>query len=176
MLEGMLISMIRQKAQCLSVRTLCESSVHAESAGHRGISPGKQGISVKSPDNRGFTLIEILIVVIIIGLIASLIAPNLLGRFERSKEEIAKTQVEMLSSAVQSFYLDLSRCPKEMTELLAKTTNEKKWRGPYLSKETIPEDPWGRPYQYKCPGEHGIFDLYSLGPGGKLDDAIIKNW
>ncbi|QWR78396.1 type II secretion system major pseudopilin GspG [Candidatus Magnetomonas plexicatena] len=125
-------------------------------------------------NTKGFTLMEILIVVMIIGLIASLIAPNIMGRFARSQEEIAKAQVEMLSSSVQSFYLDIGRCPADLNELIVST--EKLWRGPYLSKKIIPEDPWHRAYQYKCPGEHGTFDLYSLGPNGKVDDQIIKNW
>jgi general secretion pathway protein G len=124
--------------------------------------------------SQGFTLIEILIVVMIIGLIASLIAPNIFGRFEKSKEEIAKAQVEMLSSGAQAYMLDIGTCPKDLNELL--TSTEKRWRGPYLSKQTIPEDPWHRPYQYKCPGEHGYFDLYSLGASGKMDDNVIKNW
>ncbi|MGB9766700.1 MAG: type II secretion system major pseudopilin GspG [Sulfurihydrogenibium sp.] len=123
---------------------------------------------------KGFTLIEILIVVVIIGLIASLIAPNIMGKFERSKEEIAKAQVEMLSSAVQSFIIDVGRCPTSLEELIK--SNDKKWRGPYLSKQEIPLDPWGRPYQFKCPGDHGPFDIYSLGPNGKLDDKAITNW
>lgn len=122
----------------------------------------------------GFTLIEILIVVAIIGLIASLIAPNLIGRFERSKEEIAKAQVEMLSSGVQSFVLDVGRYPTGLEELI--TCTNPKWRGPYLSKQKLPEDPWGRNYQYKYPGDHGPFDLYSPGPNGKLDDKSITNW
>lgn len=115
-----------------------------------------------------------LIVVAIIGLIASLIAPNLLGRFERAKEEIAKAQVEMLSSGIQAFILDVGRCPNSLTELNSST--EPKWSGPYLSKSEIPLDPWRREYQYKCPGDHGIFDLYSLGAKNKLDDRAIKNW
>ena len=122
----------------------------------------------------GFTLIEILIVVAIIGLIATLIAPNLIGRFERSKEEITKAQVEMLSSAIQSFMLDMARFPNSLEELI--NSNEPKWRGPYLSKRTLPKDPWGRDYQYKSPGDHGPFDLYSLGPEGKLGDQSITNW
>lgn len=123
---------------------------------------------------RGFTLMEILLVVVIIGLLASLIFPNLMGRFERSKEEIAKAQLELLNSAVQAFILDLGRCPKDLQELIQ--SNDPKWRGPYLSKKEIPKDPWGRDYVYKCPGEHGPFDLYSLGPNGKLDEKAIKNW
>jgi len=122
----------------------------------------------------GFTLIEILIVVIIIGLIASLIAPNLIGRFERSKEEIAKTQVEMLSSSVLAFKVDVGRYPETLEELIK--SSDAKWRGPYLSKQMIPRDPWDQEYQYKAPGEHGPFDLYSLGTNGKLDEQSIKNW
>jgi general secretion pathway protein G len=122
----------------------------------------------------GFTLIEILIVVAIIGLIATLVAPNLIGRFEKSKEEITKAQVEMLSSATQSFMLDMGRLPNTLDELV--TSTDPKWRGPYLSKQRLPKDPWGRDYQYKCPGDHGPFDLYSLGPEGTLGDKSITNW
>lgn len=122
----------------------------------------------------GFTLIEILIVVIIIGLIASLVAPNLIGRYERSREEIAKAQVEMLSSGVLSFKLDMNRYPVSFDELVKST--DPKWRGPYLSKQTIPKDPWGQDYQYKVPGEHGPFDIYSLGASGKFDENSAKNW
>ncbi|MBF0320807.1 MAG: type II secretion system major pseudopilin GspG [Nitrospirae bacterium] len=127
-----------------------------------------------SHSQQGFTLIEILIVVMIIGLIASLIAPNILNRFESSKEQLVKAQIELLSTSVQSFYLDVGRCPTDLKELLSST--DKHWRGPYLSKQVIPQDPWHRDYQYKCPGEHGRFDLLSLGPNGKMDDKIITNW
>lgn len=128
----------------------------------------------KSKGERGFTLIEILIVVAIIGLIASIVTPNLLSRFEGSKSEIAKAQVETLSAAVQSFYIDMGHCPATLADLIK--LNDPKWRGPYLSKSEIPTDPWKREYQYKCPGEHERFDLYSLGPNNKLDEKALKNW
>ena len=127
-----------------------------------------------SVTEKGFTLIEILIVVGIIGLIASLVVPNLLGRYERAKGEIAKAQVEMLSSAVQAFILDTGRCPKSLTDLIH--SDDSKWEGPYLSKDRIPLDPWNRDYQYKCPGEHGRFDIYSLGPNNRFDEESIKSW
>jgi len=134
-------------------------------------------METKLRDEKGFTLIEILIVVMIIGLIASLVAPNLMGKFERSKVELSKAQVEMLSSGVQSFMLDESRCPADLSELLKPSdANDTKWHGPYLSKQELPKDAWGRDYQYKCPGDHGPFDLYSLGPNGKIDEKILHNW
>jgi len=124
--------------------------------------------------NHGFTLMEILIVVAIIGLIAALIVPNLIGRYEKSQEEIAKAQIEMLSSSVQSFKVDVGRYPKSLDELI--TSTDPKWKGPYLSKGKLPKDPWGRDYQYKYPGDHWTFDLYSFGPEGKLGDNSITNW
>ena len=125
-------------------------------------------------NSAGFTLIEILVVVIIIGFIASLIAPNIMGRFERSKEEIAKAQVDMLSSGVMSFKVDMNRYPANLGELIQ--SKEPKWRGPYLSKQKLPKDPWDRDYVFKAPGEHGAFDLYSLGADGILGEKSIKNW
>lgn len=133
-------------------------------------------LKIRKERNRqeGFTLVEILIVVMIIGLLASFVAPNLIGRYERSKEEIAKAQVEMLSSGVLSFKLDMNRYPASLDELLK--SSDAKWRGPYLSKQELPKDPWGKDYLYKVPGEHGAFDLYSLGPDGQLNEKSAKNW
>lgn len=128
----------------------------------------------KGRKDRGFTLLEILIVVAIIGLIASLIVPNIIGRYEKSKEEIAKAQVEMLSSAIEAFKLDMGRYPNSLDELI--NGNDPNWRGPYLAKRQIPKDPWGKDYQYKNPGEHGDYDLYSLGPDGQLNEKSITNW
>ncbi len=124
----------------------------------------------------GFTLIEILIVVAIIGLIASLVMPNLFKKFEQSKEQIAKAQIETLSSAVRSYMMDMDTCPKSLEDLIKNPGNNPKWHGPYLSKKKIPLDPWGHPYQFKCPGEHGTFDIWSLGPDDKLDKKAITSW
>lgn len=125
-------------------------------------------------NRQGFTLIEILIVVMIIGLIASLVSANLMGRFDKAKEETTKAQVEMLAASVMAFTLDVNRCPVSLQELVQ--SQDPKWRGPYLSKNTVPRDPWDKEFQYKCPGEHGRFDLYSLGPNGVLDERSLKNW
>lgn len=128
--------------------------------------------SAKRRKESGFTLIEILVVVVIIGFIASLVAPNLMGRFERSKEEIAKAQIEMLSSGVMAFKIDLNRYPASLEELMH--SKDQKWRGPYISAETLPKDPWDRDYVYKTPGEKRPFDLYSLGPDGAGGEKSIR--
>ena len=80
----------------------------------------------------------------------------------------------MLSSAIEAFRLDIGRYPNSLDELI--NGNDPNWRGPYLAKKQIPKDPWGKDYQYKYPGEHGRYDLYSLGPDGQLNEKSITNW
>jgi len=99
---------------------------------------------------------------------------NILGRYEKSKEEIAKAQLEMISTAIEAFRLDTGRYPNSLDELI--NCQDPKCRAPYLAKKEIPKDPWGRDYVYKYPGEHGPYDLYSLGPDGQLNEKAITNW
>jgi general secretion pathway protein G len=135
----------------------------------------------------GFTLIEILVVITVIGLLAALVGPRILGRVSEAKSATAKAQVELLSVALDNYRLDNGLYPSTEQGLAAlqeKPTREPippNWRGPYL-KRAIPADPWGRPYVYRCPGEHdqGGNDLSSLGkdgqPGGDGEDADITSW
>lgn len=139
--------------------------------------------TVASAVQRGFTLLELLVVMVIIGLLASLVGPKLFSRLEGSKVQAAQAQIKMLRGTVETLRLDIGRLPTadEGLSLLAKAPQEagqaKNWRGPYLD-DAIPMDPWGNPYQYSVPGANGQpFALYSLGAdrkrGGSGDDADI---
>lgn len=133
-------------------------------------------------DERGFSLIELLIVMVILGLLAGLVGPKLFGKVDSSKQKAAKTQISLFESALDTYRLDNSKFPS--TEQGLKALREKpegaaKWKGPYLPKD-IPMDPWGNAYVYRCPGEHGDFDIIAQGadnaPGGEGNDMDIVSW
>ncbi len=130
----------------------------------------------------GFTLLELLIVVIILGLLAALVGPRLFGTLDKAKRQVAKTQIELLSGALDQFRLDVGRYPttdETLEALVAPPEGLERWNGPYLEKG-VPKDPWGRPYVYKSPGEHGEYDIISLGldgeVGGSGEGADITSW
>ncbi len=132
--------------------------------------------------NSGFTLIELLIVMVIIGLLASLVAPTMFKKVGGAKRKTAKAQIELLGTALDSYRLDNDFYPttaQGLEALRTKPEGAKNWDGPYLPKN-IPNDPWGNPYVYRCPGEHGEYDLSSYGadgqPGGTGDKADINSW
>ena len=121
----------------------------------------------------GFTLIEMLVVLVIIGLLAGLVGPKLFGKVDSSKVQTAQTQVKMLKGALESMRLDIGRfpTPEEGLALLSTSPRDDKirgrWRGPYLDDD-VPLDPWGTPYQYSVPGSKGQpFALFSFGADGK---------
>ena len=133
-------------------------------------------------DQAGFTLIELLIVVIILGVLAGLVGPRLFGRVGQSRQAAARVQIELLGAALDQFKLDIGRYPSSQEGLQAlqqSPGNAPGWEGPYLKKE-IPRDPWGSPYQYRSPGEHGEYDLVSLGSdsaaGGDGEAADVTSW
>ena len=122
---------------------------------------------------RGFTLIEMLVVMVLIGLLAGLVGPKLFGRVDSSKVQAAGAQIKMLKGALETFHLDVGRYPTQAEGLnaLNQTPGEDRararWRGPYLDQD-LPPDPWGAPYVYSLPGANGQpFALYSLGADGK---------
>jgi general secretion pathway protein G len=130
---------------------------------------------------RGFTLIEILVVMVIIALLASLVAPRLFPKLGKGKQSTAKAQIELLGQALDQFRLDTGRYPTTQEGLGALVTNQniENWEGPYL-KKGLPNDPWGKPYIYQCPGQHGEYDLFSYGrdgnPGGEGEDKDVNSW
>lgn len=131
--------------------------------------------------DRGFTLIELLIVMIILGLLAALVAPKMFQKVGSSKQKAAKAQIAMLGTALDAFRLDVGRYPnaEEGLDALRKNPGLDNWDGPYLPKD-IPPDPWGKQYVYRYPGEHGDYDLYSMGAdgqdGGEGENADVVSW
>ena len=127
----------------------------------------------------GFTLIELMIVVIIIAALASMVAPRLIERSDEAKSKIAQGDIGNISTTLKLFRLDNDFYPSTAQGLKALMTNPGNaatWKGPYLEKEAI--DPWNRPYQYKFPGTHNVggFDLYSLGRDGVESEDDVTNW
>jgi general secretion pathway protein G len=130
----------------------------------------------------GFTLLELLVVMVIIGLLAAYVAPRYFSQVGKSEVRSAQAQIAALRNALDTYRLDVGAYPSTEQGLAALTTrpqNTSKWNGPYLQR-TVPPDPWGRPYQYRSPGEHAEFDLLSLGkdgrPGGTAEAADITSW
>jgi general secretion pathway protein G len=133
--------------------------------------------------NKGFTLIELLVVLIILGLVASIAGPNVLNYLGSSKSKTAQLQIKEIESSLELYFLDTGSYPNSnqgLKLLVSNETNIPGWNGPYFKKGVLPVDPWGNDYRYRSPGEHGVFDLYSLGadnqPGGEGDGKDIVNW
>lgn len=129
----------------------------------------------------GFTLIEVLVVLVILGLLAGVVGPKVVSYLGRGKSDTAKLQIEQLAAAMELYLLDVGRYPNAdegINALLENISNAKNWRGPYLRKDEVPLDPWGNEFHYEPPGESGNIQLYSLGAdnaeGGEGDNADIS--
>lgn len=130
----------------------------------------------------GFTFFEILVVVTIIGLLAALVGPRLWRRISGAKQTAAKAQIELFGTALDAFRLDTGRYPtteEGLKALREMPSGANGWQGPYLPKE-IPNDPWSRPYLYRCPGDHGDYDIISYGAdgveGGDGENQDVVSW
>jgi len=119
---------------------------------------------------RGFTLVEMLVVITIIGLIMGLIGPRVLNYLGESKVKTAKIQLQSFSGALDLFYLDVGRYPttsEGLAALARRPPGVASWNGPYLKGGAVPNDPWNGPYVYRAPGEHGAYDIVSYGSDGQ---------
>ncbi|WP_068809331.1 type II secretion system major pseudopilin GspG [Thauera phenolivorans] len=144
------------------------------------LSTPARALSLRIP--RGFTLLELLVVMVIIGLLAGYVGPRFFSQIGKSEVNTARAQIDAFEKALDQYRLDVGRYPateQGLAALMQAPAGVSRWAGPYL-KKAVPADPWGQPYQYRQPGEHGEFDLLSWGadgkPGGEGIDADIGNW
>ncbi|MCH2242416.1 MAG: type II secretion system major pseudopilin GspG [Aquabacterium sp.] len=131
---------------------------------------------------RGFTLLELLVTLVIVGLLAGIVGPNVFKQMGKSEVKAARAQMDGLQKALDQYRLDVGRYPSTeqgLAALWSKPGNEPRWAGPYLSK-AVPQDPWGRDYLYRSPGEHGEYDLATLGKdgreGGDGENQDVASW
>jgi len=126
---------------------------------------------------RAFTLVEMLLVITIIGILAALVIPKMVGRSEQARQAAVRADISSIKTALDAFEVDNGYYPKSLGDLLEKPRDAKNWHGPYLDK--LPQDPWGNNYEYAYPARHNSsgFDLSSDGPDGKAGtDDDIGNW
>ena len=131
---------------------------------------------------QGFTLLELLVVMVIIGLLAGYVGPKYFAQIGKSEIKVARAQIDSLDKSLDQFRLDTGHYPSMedgLAALVSRPASEAKWDGPYL-KKGVPQDPWGNPYVYRIPGEHSEYDLLSYGkdgqPGGEGEAADVTNW
>lgn len=131
----------------------------------------------------GFTLLELLVVLAIMGLLAAIVAPQVLKYLGSSRSETAKVQIQNINAALELYHLDVGRYPtadEGLKSLVTQPQTAAGWNGPYLKKATALDDPWGQAYLYKVPGQHGDVDVYTLGSdkaeGGSGEAKDVGNW
>jgi general secretion pathway protein G len=129
--------------------------------------------------SQGFTLVELLLVLVILGILAGIVLPKFTNRTEQAKLAATKTQIATFGTALDAYEVDNGYYPKGksgLMDLIQQPRDAQNWRGPYMKSDVVPKDPWGNDYIYECPGRHNptSYDLSSLGPPG--EDSVIGNW
>lgn len=149
----------------------------------KAVARNRRSRRLRLGDERGLTLVELLVVLLILGLIAAFAVPRVMTFLGGARQDTADIQVKRLSSIVELYALDVGQYPTTedgLVALVRAPQGSPRWSGPYLDNADALTDPWGNPYQYRQPGEHREFDLWSLGadgkPGGDGDAADIANW
>jgi general secretion pathway protein G len=135
-----------------------------------------RGINRHPSRKSAFTLVELLLVLVILGILAAIVVPKFSGHSERAREQAARTQIQSFTTVLNNFEVDNGFFPKSLNDLIVQPRDAQNWHGPYLQIDSIPKDPWGNDYVYKAPGVHNpsFFDLSSGGPPG--GDNVIANW
>lgn len=140
-------------------------------------------MKTEKPQQRGFTLIELLVVLVILGLLAGLVGPRVLRHLGGAKSDTAQLQISELGAGLDLFHLEVGRYPtggEGLQALVEAPPSVDNWHGPYLKKSKVPKDPWGNEYNYRFPGQNGIYDLFSYGAdraeGGEGDNRDVVSW
>ncbi len=137
-------------------------------------------MKTNSTSEGGFTLVELLVVLVILVLLAGVVGPRVIGYLGSSKAKTAKVQIEALSAALELYRIDNGSYPAKLKSLVERPAAKASWTGPYLRKKKVPLDPWGNGYNYRFPGKHSAFDVSSYGAdkkqGGTGNDADIVGW
>ena len=142
----------------------------------------KEKENIRKSGQRGFSLIELIVVLVILGLLATVVGPSVMSRLGKGKADIARVQIDNLEGALSLFRFDIGRYPNTSEGLMALVENPgmQNWSGPYLEKKRVPVDPWGREYEYRSPGQNGDYDIICFGAdgveGGDGDNTDIVSW
>lgn len=150
---------------------------------HVDASPRVRGRAGRSPAEAGFTLLELMVVLTILGLLAFVAAPPFLRYLSQGRTEATRIQIQSLASALDLYAFDVGRYPtaqEGLAALVARPGGAANWNGPYVKRPEMLNDPWGHAYRYRVPGEHGQYDIYSLGPkgaeGGEVESSDLRSW
>ena len=165
----------------MKIDKLNSTSSESDAAFHSKTVSSLRKPATSRQSQRAFTLIELLLVLVILGILAAIVVPKFSGRTEQARVTAATSQISTFGTALDAFEVDTGRYPKGkngLAELIQQPRDAQNWKGPYL-KSDLPADPWGRAYIYECPGKHNpsSYDLSSMGPDGRVGgDDDITNW